>query len=132
MNSNIGSGTKRVNLGCSHPVLGFIQSLSAFRRRFNLFYFMKHFVLLLVAALCLSSFLCQAQNIGDQQIPIPAPNVSAPTPYAIVSRDANSSVWQRLTYYEGDANCALKCAQDCTANLWKCIYGIAKESSPKK
>lgn len=34
--------------------------------------------------------------------------------------------------YEGDANCALKCAQDCTANLWKCIYGIAKGPGPKK
>jgi len=37
-------------------------------------------------------------NAGQQTSSSPASNVPSPTPYAVVNRDANSSIWEQTTY----------------------------------
>ena len=74
----------------------FIQRDSIVRRVTSNFFPMKTFFNFCIVGFLANATLCQAQttaNVQTQQAGVPSP-----TPYVIVSQDANSQVWERTTY----------------------------------
>jgi hypothetical protein len=67
------------------------------------FYFSLHFMkkVLSILASCVLVNLAEAQTLNPATTTTGLSVLPAPTPYTVVSRDANSAVWQRTTYDRG-------------------------------